>query len=79
MGVLHLFPAMANAVRSLKHPFSHLSYSALEAWELRALSLRSSRGYWGLEQGQGQWPLGNVTDSPAQAASTWLPLQAGAG
>lgn len=41
------------------------------------LSLRSSRGYCGLEQCQGQSPLGNVTASPAQAASTWLPLRAG--
>lgn len=48
--------------------------AVLQCWVLHALSLRSSRGYWGQEQCQGQSPLGNVT---AQAASTWLPLRAG--
>lgn len=75
--ILHLFPAMGNAVKSLKHPFLQLSYMHWRPGSSHALSLRSSRGYCGLEQCQGQSPLGNVSGSPAQAASTWLPLRAG--
>lgn len=54
MGILCLFPDVGSALKSLKHPFLQLSYSALETWVLHALSLRSSRGYCGLEQCQGQ-------------------------